>query len=396
MQDDQRHKPTDDLNGGRRTGRFGQRGMSRLLAVASATTMLVVVPGTGVSSGSASSPTGGRLAPAPIAKLVSQSHKEGGLTIYGNAPAPYFTPVITAFEHLYPWINVQDYDLSDNQVFSKYESEHAQGARSADLLISSGPGLWVQAERNGLVQNVTPQGLTNFPASTNQGHGVFIMSPEPILSAYNEKLLTASEVPTTYAQLVRDVTANPAKFKLVSYPITNPLAYGAVYGLIHILGAKTVWSDLKVLGPNTKTFNEGLDGLQYMVQGGASIGYISSGLSQGVLPHFQGLANYVFMADATPLIPRGIGMAAGASNPASAQLFMDFLFSGPGQQALCGAGFEASENGFTPTNSCTASLTQLYKMVPPSRVYLVPFSADLLRQQASITARWNRAFHLGS
>ncbi|MGA8370482.1 MAG: hypothetical protein WB765_10165, partial [Acidimicrobiales bacterium] len=219
--------------------------MSRLLAVASATTMLVVVPGTGVSSGSASSPTGGRLAPAPIAKLVSQSHKEGGLTIYGNAPAPYFTPVITAFEHLYPWINVQDYDLSDNQVFSKYESEHAQGARSADLLISSGPGLWVQAERNGLVQNVTPQGLTNFPASTNQGHGVFIMSPEPILSAYNEKLLTASEVPTTYAQLVRDVTANPAKFKLVSYPITNPLAYGAVYGLIHILGAKTVWSDLK-------------------------------------------------------------------------------------------------------------------------------------------------------
>ncbi|MGA7419319.1 MAG: ABC transporter substrate-binding protein [Acidimicrobiales bacterium] len=370
--------------------------MSRLLAVASATTMLVVVPGTGVSSGSAFSPTGGRLAPAPIAKLVSQSHKEGGLTIYGNAPAPYFTPVITAFEHLYPWINVQDYDLSDNQVFSKYESEHAQGARSADLLISSGPGLWVQAERNGLVQNVTPQGLTNFPASTNQGHGVFIMSPEPILSAYNEKLLTASEVPTTYAQLVRDVTANPAKFKLVSYPITNPLAYGAVYGLIHILGAKTVWSDLKVLGPNTKTFNEGLDGLQYMVQGGASIGYISSGLSQGVLPHFQGLANYVFMADATPLIPRGIGMAAGASNPASAQLFMDFLFSGPGQQALCGAGFEASENGFTPTNSCTASLTQLYKMVPPSRVYLVPFSADLLRQQASITARWNRAFHLGS
>ena len=404
MQDDQQHMVKDNAQslgrtgrfGRRGTGRFGRRGMSRLLAIASATTMSVVLAGTGVSSVSAASPTGGQKTPTPISKLVAQSHKEGGLTIYGNAPAPYLKPVITAFEHLYPWINVQDYDLTDNQVFSKYESEHAQGARSADLLISSGPGLWVQAERNGLVQNVTPLGLANFPASTNQGHGVYVMSPEPILSAYNEKLLTASAVPKTYAQLVRDVSANPAKYKLVSYPITNPLAYGAVYGLIHILGAKTVWSDLKVLGPNTKTFNEGLDGLQYMLQGGASIGYVSSGLTQGVLPHYQGLANYVFMADATPLIPRGIGVAAGASSPASAQLLMDFLFSGPGQQALCAAGFEASENGFTPTNGCTASLTQLYKMVPPSRVYLVPFSADLLRQQASITARWNRAFHVGS
>jgi iron(III) transport system substrate-binding protein len=379
-----------------RTARPSRHGISRLLALSVAITMWAVGAGMWTSSGAASTPSTGRSGPVSIGKLVAQSHKESGLTIYGNAPAPYFKPVITAFEQQYPWINVQDYDLTDNQVFSKYESEHAQGARSADLLISSGPGLWVQAEQNHLIQNVTPQGLANFPSSTNQGHGVYVMSPEPILSAYNEKLLTAKDVPATYAQLVRDVSANPAKYKLVSYPITNPLAYGAVYGLIHILGAKTVWSDLKVMGPNTKTYNEGLDGLQYMVQGGASVGYISSGLSQGVLPHFKGLANYVFMADATPLIPRGIGVAAGAASPASAQLFMDYLFSGPGQQALCAAGFEASENGFTATNGCTANLTDLYKAVPKSRVYLVPYSSDLLRQQASITARWNRAFHVGS
>jgi iron(III) transport system substrate-binding protein len=191
------------------------------------------------------------------------------------------------------------------------------------------------------------------------------------------------------------VRSNSGKFKLVSYPITNPLAYGAIYGLIHILGAKTAWQEISALAPNTKTFDAGLDGLQYLVQGGASVGYISSGLAQGVLKNFQGLANLVFMQDATPLVPRGIAVTQGSESPASAQLFLDFVLSGAGQQALCAAGFEASQNNFVPTNGCTASLTQLYKTVPAGHVYLVPFSKDVLRQQAAITARWNAAFHRG-
>ena len=334
----------------------------------------------------------GDKAPAPLATLVARSHKEGGLTIYGNPPAPFFNPVITAFRHEYPWINVQYSDLGDNQVFSKYESEHAQGAHTADVLIASAPTLWVQAARNGVIRNATPLGLSNFPSFTKQGPGLYVMSPEPIVSAYNEKLLQPSEVPSTYAHLAQDVKANPNKYKLVSYPITNPLAYGAVYGLIRILGSKTTFQYLSTLGPNTKTFDAGLDGLQYMLQGGASVGYISSGLAQGVLPNFRGLANYTFMQDATPLVPRGIAVTKGSGNPGSAQLFLDYVLSTPGQQALCAAGVEASQNNFTPSNGCTASLSQLYKTVPASHVYLVPFSKDVLRQQAAITARWNAAF----
>ena len=36
--------------------------------------------------------------PVKINKLIATSHREHGLIIYGNAPAPYFKPVITAFE----------------------------------------------------------------------------------------------------------------------------------------------------------------------------------------------------------------------------------------------------------------------------------------------------------
>jgi len=140
------------------------------------------------------------------------------------------------------------------------------------------------------------------PAAPNPFAGG--VSPEPIFEGYNVKLLAPGQEPTSYAELYSKVQQDPSRYKLVSYPPTNPLAYAAVYGLIHILGADTVWKYFDVYAPHTKTFSEGLSGLQFLVQGGASVGYLSSGLSQGVLKGFKGIADATFMSDATPLIPR--------------------------------------------------------------------------------------------
>jgi iron(III) transport system substrate-binding protein len=325
--------------------------------------------------------------------LTQQAQGEHGLVIYANVPSQYFQPVIAAFNRQYPGIKVTNTDLDDNTVFSKYEAEAAQGARTADLLVASAPASWVQAEQNGVSANLTPAGLDAFPSWVNQGKGVFVMSAEPALLAYSPKLLSPAEVPTTYAQLAASAKADPAKYKLVSYPISNPLNYGGVYGLIHILGADKVWSYYDAMAPQTKTFNEGLDALTQILQGGASVGYMTSGLAQGALKHYKGLAAYTFMKDATPLIPRGITVSKKASSPASAQLFLDFLYTQTGQDALCAGGFEATMTNYHTTTGCTASLTALQTQVPPNSTYLVPISQAVLDQQSTITKRWNQSFH---
>jgi iron(III) transport system substrate-binding protein len=330
-------------------------------------------------------------APASVASLISQSHSESGLVIYGNTPANAIQPLLGSFAKAYPWIKPQYTNLSDNQVFTKYESEHAQSARTADLLISDAIPQALQAEQNGLIANVTPEGLSSFPSYTNQGHGVYVMSPDPVLVAWNPKLVSGSQVPTSYAQLAADVKSDPAKYPLVAYSPNNPLGYGAVYGLIHILGANTVYSDLNTFGPHTKTLDEGLDGLNYMVQGGASVGWLSSGLAQSVIPQYKGLAAYGFMTDATPLVPRLIAQTAGAASPAAAQLFLDYIYSAPGQQVMCAVGLEASMDNFKSASGCTADLTDLATKVPAANTYLVPVSQDVVNQQATITAKWNKA-----
>jgi iron(III) transport system substrate-binding protein len=227
----------------------------------------------------------------------------------------------------------------------------------------------------------------------NQGHGVFVMSAEPILLTYSPKLLTPSEVPTTWAQLATDAKANPARYKLVSYSISNPLDYAGIYGLTHLLGAAKVWSYYDTMAPQTKTFGDGLSGLAYLLQGGASVGYMTSGLAQGVLPHYKGLASYTYMQDATPLIPRGITLTKNAASPASAQLFLDFLYSQAGQDALCAGGLEATMTNYHSANGCAASLTALQSHVPANTIYLVPINQAVLDQQSAITKRWNQSFH---
>ena len=364
--------------------------ISALVAAAALTAALASCSTGGVSPASSSSVS---LSHKPLSALKQQARREHGLVIYGNVPPQYFQAVFAAFHKQYPFIKVSETALDDHAVFTKYEAEAAQGARTADLLIASAPAAWVQGDRYGVSARVTPAGLSAFPPWVNQGHGVFIMSAEPILLAYSPKLLTPAQVPHTWARLAADTKANPGRYKLVSYVISNELNYAGIYGLIHILGPAKVWSYYQAMAPRTTTFNDGLTALAQILQGAASVGYMASGLGQGVLPHYKGLASYTFMKDATPLIPRGITVTKHAASPASALLFLDFLYTKAGQDALCASGFEATMNSFHPANGCTASLTALQHQVPPHATYLVPVSTAVLAQEGAITQRWNQVFH---
>jgi iron(III) transport system substrate-binding protein len=331
--------------------------------------------------------------PAPIESLVAQAKGEKGIVMYGNAPDSYFKPVVEGFKAAYPGMSFEYTSLDDNTVFSKYQSEKAQSARTADLLLASAPALWIQAEANGVIAKVTPQGLSKFPSYATQAPGLYVMSPEPILSTYNTKLLTAASAPTSYAGLAAAVTADPSKYPLVSYPIDNQLGYSAIYGYIKVLGWDAYWAIQDQLAPNTKTFGEGLTALQQIATGAAVYGYSGSGLGQVAVPAAtKGLVQYLFMQDVTPLIPRAIAVTAGAASPASAQLFLDYVFSDAGQQTLCTAGFEAYQNNFVPAKNCVAYLGALEKQVPSKNIYLVPIAKDVLDQQAKIVQRWNQSY----
>jgi iron(III) transport system substrate-binding protein len=374
------------------------KGMPRLrwtrLAVSGtvAASLILTAAACGGSVTASSSNAGSPAAAAPLsqAALIAGSKEEKGLVIYGNALLSQTQQVIKAFEATYPWIHVTATDDEDPVIFSKYAAEHATGARTADILIASAPGLWVGAVAHGYLQPFTPAGISNFPGFISQGNGLYVFSPDPAITIYNKILLKDQAPPATIAQISQDGIAG--KYKVATYTINNDFGYTAFWGYVHAKG----WAALDKLGQTAKTPGDGDVLGQDVAQGAFAVAVFESGLARGpieTVPADRKLLGWEYTKDFTPLIPRGIGITAGAASPDSAKLFLDFVYSNPGQQALCDAGFEASSNSFTPSNGCPNTLKALYAAVGgPQHTYLTPFSQQVASDQVSFTARFRQAF----
>jgi iron(III) transport system substrate-binding protein len=333
--------------------------------------------------------TAASTAAASQATLIAGSKKENGLLIFSNALSSQMTAVDQAFEKQYPWIKVTATDDEDPVVFSKYTAEHATGTRTADLLVASAPGLWVGAVANGLIQPYTPPGMADFPGFIDQGKGLYIFSPDPAITIYNKLLLKGHSAPDTVSQIIADGIAG--KYKVATYTITNSFGYTAFYAYAHQKG----WAAIAEMGKTAATPGDGDVLGQDVAQGGFGVAVFESGLARGPIETTSAgkIMGWEYTKDFTPLIPRGIGITAGAASPDSAKLYLNFVFSDAGQQALCDAGFEASSNTFTPANGCANTLKALYAAVPKANIYMTPFSEAVASAQASFTARFRQAFH---
>lgn len=360
-------------------------------AAAAGAVMLVLAACSASSSppAGASSAEAGSSAPVSQAALVAGSKKESGLLIFSNALSSQMAAVDKAFEKQYPWIHVTAEDDEDPAVFSKYTAEHATGTKTADLLMASAPGLWVSAVKDGLIQPYTPPGLSDFPSFINQGKGLYIFSPDPGITIYNKLVFKGHPAPGTVSQIVADGIAG--KYKVATYTISNLFGYSAFYGYVHQKG----WAALEQMGKTAATPGDGDVLGEDVAQGAYGVGVFEGGLARGPIESTSAgkVLGWEYTTDFTPLIPRGIGITAGAASPDSARLYLNFVFSNAGQQALCDAGFEAASNTFTPSDGCANTLKALYAAVPKANVYMTPFSESVASAQASFTARFRQAFH---
>jgi iron(III) transport system substrate-binding protein len=324
----------------------------------------------------------------PLAPLIAKSKTESGIVVYGNPPSANFTALVAAFNNQYPWIKVTEYDLDDNTIFSKYASEAAQGARTADVLIASAPNLWVYASRKGLANKTfTPIGLEKYPKWTKQYKGIFVMSPDPAIMVYN-KLLLKDKVPNSVAE----IAADPGTYGSVTgYTADNTFGYTGLYGYVQLAGWKNLQTIAKRLKPQSGVGAQ----LQLLAQGGASVAYLTSPTARFTIKsnaQYSQILDWTYVKDGTGLVPRGIAVTAKAASPASAKLFLDWIYSNSGQQGMCEAGFTAFKTGFKPANGCANTLADVYAKVGAKNVYLPGFTQKFVNARPKFTSQWHGIF----
>jgi iron(III) transport system substrate-binding protein len=340
-------------------------------------------------AGTAGARTDGTAAqkPGPLAGLIKQSKNESGLVFYANAPASNLKVVTDRFQYYHPWIKTTAYDLDNNVIFSKYASEAAQGTRTADLLISSAPNLWVYATRQKFLVDYDPVELGAYPKFAKQYKGVFVISPDPAVLMYN-KLILKDKVPASVTEIAND----PGTYgKLTGYTVDNLFGYTALWGYVQKKG----WANLEKIGKDRLRAQTGVAGQQSLVSQGAAVAaYLTSPtvrLNIKNSPQLSNILDWAYNKDATPLVPRGMGVTVKAKSPASAKLFLNWIYSKAGQQAMCDAGFTAFRTGFSPKN-CTNTLADVYAKVGQKNVILVPFSQKFVNDYPKFKARWHGIF----
>jgi iron(III) transport system substrate-binding protein len=337
------------------------------------------------SSGSSTSggvPSSGSAPPGSTGVAASGGT---GLAIYGNPPPAQFKPVLDAFAKAYPRIKVSYSDQDDNVSFAKYRAEHAQGARTADIIIASSPLQW--DNNRDIALNWMPADAAAYPSFLRQFPGVFVFSPDPAVSIYSKAKLPNNGVPTSFAQLERDVKQYPGLFnkKIATYTADNQFGYSAFWGLAQKRG----WSVLNGLGPASKPQADGTAIVQQLATGASNYGFFESGLVRGALTGAVGrVVGWQYMRDFTPLIPRGAAITKGAANPTAAKTFLNWVYSAPGQQVLCAAGFTAFRSGV----SCPNSLASIERAVGTANVFLVPFHSTIAQDQTPFVKRWHQVF----
>jgi iron(III) transport system substrate-binding protein len=214
------------------------------------------------------------------------------------------------------------------------------------------------------------------------------MSTDPAIIVYN-KLLLKDKVPTSIAEIANDSSTYN---KVTGYSVDNLFGYTALYGYVQLKG----WATLNKIGKNRYVPSGNVAAqLQVVAQGGAKVAYLTSPTARFRIANdsrLREILDWSYAKDGTPIVPRGIGITKKAKSPASAKLFVDFIFSKAGQQAICNAGFTSFMKGFKPSGGCTNTLADVYAKVGAKRVFNPGFTQKFVNARPGFAKRWHAIF----
>jgi iron(III) transport system substrate-binding protein len=304
--------------------------------------------------------------PSSYAQIIEAAKAEPKLQVYSIMSKANWQPVIDAIKAKFSFIDLDATDDDAYAVFDKYYTETAGGAKSADVIMSSGMDAWQNFVKKGELDVYKSPEDDKVPAWSKLGSGVYTVSSDPMVIIWNKKLV--ANPPKTLAALA-DLAANEtSKYsgKITTYIETNATGFAANWFAAKKNGQdKHLATITKIGAAKPKTESSGGRMVDSTIAGETLLGYFVSAIT--VLPKFPAandVLGYSLIQDGTPVITRGMGITKKAKAPNRARLLVDFILSQEGQLAW-------AKGGLTPYRQDIAS---------QASIHLDKFSADVGQQ----------------
>ena len=333
---------------GRTTALVGAMAVITLAAAAcgsSASSSAASGSGSGTNCVANMDKTDAAVLPANWCSVVAEADKEGKVIMYTTTPTQQLTPVITAFNKIYPDIQVETVNDSVATLPARYQQERSSTGKSpADVLNSSTFEALITANPSWF--NVLPNMGADYLPSLKQFEPQAIPASRPrsVTSAaytweliYNTNMLKPGDVPTSWQAL----TSPEWKGKGI---MTDPGASISYMSFFNMLFGKYGTNFLAALKANKFAVSQSASDVAQQVAAGAyEIGFVTnaSKVAPLLLQHAPiktlNLTPYAIGATTTsfPVDP---------PDPAAARVFGNFLLSSQGQELQCAASDLATMN----------------------------------------------------
>lgn len=274
--------------------------------------------------------------PAAYAATVRAGENEGRLAIYAATDLDVAAPLIEDFRRLYPRIDVAYEDLNTTVLHHRFIAENQLDAESADIVWSSAMDQQAVLVKGGYAQAYATPEKAHLPEWAVWNDQAFATTYEPVVIGYNKRLIAAGEVPRTRGDLVRLLTADPARFKgkVVSYDIQKS-GVGFFLAAQDAANSAEFWAVARALGQNEARLELTTGAMVAQIRSGdALIGYNLLGGYTIAQARASADLGFVLPADHTLVMSRMMLISRKAAHPNAARLWVDYVLSGRGQSVV--------------------------------------------------------------
>lgn len=328
--------------------------------------------------------------PADYSQTIDASKKEGGnLVIYSNTDQENWAPILRDFQAKYPWVtNISADNLDSDEVFQRQLSEMATGSAPADMLVSNAIQAWATyaATRDTIMKYDSPE-LAQLPEFAELMPSVYAMSLDPVGLAYNSALMEKG--PTSIADLARMVAADPGKYKdkITTRDVNG--AFGFTVSNAFVEGNSKAWDSLAKILPMARPETSSGTQREKILSGEYLAGFfISSAVAYPAEDQSGGLLKFVLPNDGTVVLGRGIGITPKAPHPATAKLFLDFVLSADGQNAVAEGGLSSYRDNVKLTEG-RHTYQEVEKLAGQDGIIRVPYEVVSDADVNAFAKRWD-------
>ncbi len=227
---------------------------------------------------------------------------------------------------------VEFLSMSSGEVIARIEAEG--GTPMADLWFGGGVDAFMAAKEKGFLESYKPLEIDkvdsrfvdkdNFWASKGLTVVGFLVNEAQLA----EKGL---EVPTTWAELADEKYADEI---IMANPAISGTTYGAVKGILDMMGEEEGWDYLEKLDANIPFYGKrGKDPEELTVAGEFSIGIIPADKGSFDVAEKENL-RVIYPEDGIPWVPEGVAIFKGGEGSDIAAAFIDYMLRDENQKIL--------------------------------------------------------------